>query len=123
MIRVLSVYVRQRMVLRGVLTPASARRISDLPRDFHATSIMHLTAARFSPAITPNALDAGHLQQLIFDSAPVSGSGMILAPYMASPLLDTPELHMSSIVKKRKKKMNKHKWKKRRRLVRYKNKP
>jgi len=123
MIRVLSVYVRQRMVLRSVLTPASARCISDLPRDFHATSIMHLTAARFSPAIMPNALDAGHSQQLIFDSAPVSGSGMILAPYMASPLLDTPELHMSSIVKKRKKKMNKHKWKKRRRLVRYKNKP
>jgi hypothetical protein len=42
---------------------------------------------------------------------------------MPSSLHGSPELLMSSIIKKRKKKMNKHKWKKRRRLVRYKNKP
>ena len=122
MIRVPLVYVRQRMVSSGVLTPTTARCLSGLTPSFDETSIMRITSARFSPAFTPSAVGAGHSQELLFGCSSVSGSGFILAPFMASPLPGIPELHLSSIIKKRKKKMNKHKWKKRRRLVRYRNK-
>jgi hypothetical protein len=112
--------VSQRMLSRGVLIPAFTRSASNLPLKETSFSTKH--SAAFSPALMQIADTFEQSRAYLFSSLTCGSNAVILAPFMASALPDVPELLMSSIIKKRKKKMNKHKWKKRRRLVRYKNK-
>jgi hypothetical protein len=108
------------MLCRGVHIPAFTRSASNLP--LKETSFSRRPSAVFTPALTPIVDNFEESRKSLFCSVICGSNAVILAPFMASVLPDAPELLMSSIIKKRKKKMNKHKWKKRRRLVRYKNK-
>ena len=120
MFRLAGVRVCQPSLPRVCLFPGMIRCVSGLP---HAeTSCGRRAFSVFSPECASRTVISRSSQDLLLQSLNDFSSAFILAP-TSTPHPGYPELLMSSIIKKRKKKMNKHKWKKRRRLVRYKNKP
>ena len=112
-------YIRQQTIFNAALIPATSRCICNFPPN----ETFSIRSTALTPHSNPSDVTCGISRQFSFDVANAASSSLILAPFIMSSLPNTPDLLLSSIIKKRKKKMNKHKWKKRRRLVRYKNKP